>query len=234
MHPHILNSLNYNVDLDNPIAHIITIKDHQLSEQYSQRAQLSCQRINQPYQVWDAFSVRDNQIIIPEHAIGQDHYKWLKQINDRLTTTEVACVLSHYSLWAKCVADNKAMVILEHDAIMVKPYTYHDAWNQIAYLGNLEQYKANKWASFPIMATAAPNYRFICRAHAYAIDPIVARQMIAHVLRVGIEAPADMIIRTDLFNIVQKDFHAFDLPGETSITDRDNNNHFYNYLRDKD
>jgi len=34
----------------------------------------------------------------------------------------VACFLSHYSLWKKCANQNKPFMILEHDALFIKPF----------------------------------------------------------------------------------------------------------------
>ena len=140
-------------------------------------------------------------------------------MNDKLTITEVATILSHYSLWAHCVKIDIPIVILEHDAIMVNKYAWHDGWNQINYLGNYSQLETG-WPSFPPHSAATKNYKFICRAHAYAVDPAVARQLVAHVIRFGLAAPADMLIRADLFPLVQTGFYAFDAPAETTITGR--------------
>ena len=218
-----LDTLNYKLHLDDCIAHIITVKNHATSEKLSARCQQSCDAIGQPYKVWDAFDGTSGVIQYPEHAKTQDHYRWLKQMNDRLTVGETACVLSHYSLWAHCVATDLPLIVLEHDAIMHRRYDYHNGWNQINYLGNYEQFMANSYPDFPPHSAANRNWTFICRAHAYAIDPAVARQLLAHVIRFGISAPADMLIRADIFPIVQTGFYAYDLPGETTITGRKEN-----------
>lgn len=219
----IVDSLDYSMKLDDPIAYIIKIKGNPTSERLALRCIESCLRVGQPFEVWDAFDGTSGVIKYPKHAVDQSHYRWLKQMNDRLTVTEVAAILSHYSLWSKCVEEDKAIVILEHDAVMVNHFKCHNGWNQIEYLGNIEQYKQGRWSDFPIMAAATKNWRFICRAHAYSIDPAIARQMLSHVIKFGLTAPADMVLRTDLFNVVQKGFYAMDLPEETTITGRDEN-----------
>lgn len=216
-----VETLDYSMQLDHPTAYIITIKGNQISEELSNRCQQSCDQVNQPYQVWDAFDGTDKETIVyPTHAEDKDQYRWLKQMNDKLTIGEVAAIFSHFSLWCHCVTIDKPIVVLEHDAIMVRAYTSHNGWNQINYLGNLQQYRDGKYPDFPPHAAATQNHKFICRAHAYAIDPAVARQLISHVIRFGISAPADMLIRADLFPIVQTGFYAFDLPGETTILGR--------------
>lgn len=221
-----VESLNYKLDFDVDSAYIITIKGNETSEKLSARCQDSCKKVGQKFTVWDAFDgTNKKDIIYPEHAIDKDQYKWLKLMNDRLTIGEIACIMSHFSLWCHCVTIDYPIVILEHDAIMTKPYLYHNGFNQINYLGNIQQLKDGKYPDFPPHAAATKNHYFICRAHAYAIDPAVARQLISHVIRFGMSAPADMLIRADLFPLVQTGFYAYDLPGETTIFDRKANWH---------
>ena len=215
-----VDTLNYSMNFDEVESYIITIKDHLGSEKLSKRCQFSCEKIGQPYKIWDAFDGTSGEIIYPEHLKNQDHFRFLKQMNDRLTVTEVAAILSHYSLWCECIRIDKPIVILEHDAIMIAPYTSHDGFNQIVYLGNLEQYQKGMWPSFPPHSAATKNYKFICRAHAYAVDPASARQLVSHLIKFGITAPADMLIRADIFPIVQTGFYAFDAPDGTTITGR--------------
>lgn len=215
----IVETLDYKMHFDDVESYIITLKGNSTSERLSSRCQQSCEKIDQAYCVWDAFDGTSGQIIYPDHAKDQDHYRFLKQMNDKLTVTEVATILSHYSLWAHCVKIDIPIVILEHDAIMVNKYAWHDGWNQINYLGNYSQLETG-WPSFPPHSAATKNYKFICRAHAYAVDPAVARQLVSHVIKFGISAPADMLIRADLFPLVQTGFFAFDAPAETTITGR--------------
>ena len=218
-----VDTLTHSMNFDEVEAYIITIKNNDISENMSARCQSSCEAIGQPYYVWDAFAVENDKIIYPDHAKDQDHYRFMKLYNDKLTLGETATILSHYSLWSHCIKIDRPIVILEHDSIMVKPYTHHEGFNQIHYLGNLQQLQEGRFNTFPIHAAATHNYHFICRAHAYAIDPFIAKQLVSHLIKFGLLAPADMLIRADLFNIVQNDFYAYDLPGETTITDRDAN-----------
>ena len=144
-----------------------------------------------------------------------DHY---------LTRGEVACALSHISLWAKCVLLDQPIIVLEHDAIMLQAYTQHEMFNSICYLGGQEVFRdddRSKGGLIPWHASDGPNSHFICRAHAYAIDPAVAKNMLAEVIRRGIYAPADIMIQADLFNIHQiGQFAVDDHKGETTIAGR--------------
>lgn len=202
-------------------AYIITLKNHALSERLSQRCQISCERVGQPYTVWSAFDGTSGNIQIPEHSQNQSWVKWIRQYDTELSVTEVAVYLSHVSLWAHCLEINRPIVILEHDSIMVHPYRNHHGYNQIVYLGCREQ--ASGWAVTPVppMAQKNPNYRFMLRAHAYAIDPHSAKNLLAHTIKYGINESLDITIRTDVFSVMQGGFYAYDLPDqETTITGR--------------
>jgi hypothetical protein len=220
----IVNTLNYKMHFDDVEAYIITLKNNLVSERLSKRCQDSCNKAGQPFHIWEAFDGTSGVITYPNHAEDQDHYRFLKQMNDHLTVTEVATIMSHYSLWAHCIKIDKPIVILEHDSIMVNKYVWHDGWNQINYLGNYSQLQTG-WPTFPPHSAATRNYKFICRAHAYAVDPASARQLVSHVIKFGMSAPADMLIRADIFTLVQTGFYAFDAPDETTITGRNKDWH---------
>jgi GR25 family glycosyltransferase involved in LPS biosynthesis len=217
----VVDTLDYSMHLDDVEAYILTMPNHAKSLEFSKRCQKSCEMVGQPYKVWYGFDGTSGKIVYPEHLENQTHYSFLKQLNNHMTVTEVAAVMSHYSAWAECVKIDRPIIVLEHDAIMVQKYISHDGWNQINYLGNLQQFQEGKFATFPIHSIQGDNYRFINRAHAYALDPAAARSLIAHLVRFGLSSAPDMLIRVDLFPIVQTGFYAYDLPGETTILDRD-------------
>jgi hypothetical protein len=141
-----------------------------------------------------------------------DHY---------LTKAEVACALSHISLWAHCVKIDKPVVILEHDAVVINKIQHFPGYNTILYLGGAEWAEMN-WPimNVPPHASDGPNKHFLCRAHAYAIDPIVAKNMLANVLKMGIYASADVMLSADLYNISHCGLIAYDKPADTTIANR--------------
>lgn len=212
----ILNSKNlnlfysYNCQVD--AAYIITVKGNKASEDYSERCQASCENVSMPYTVWDAFNGIEPEIVVPDHSIGESITKMLKVTDHYLTRGEVACALSHISLWVHCVKIDQPIVILEHDSIMVKKLEVFPAYNSVLYLGGKEWAEDN-WQQVPGIpphASEGPNYHFICRAHAYAIDPAVAKNLIAYVLKEGINGPLDIMMRADLFNITHQGLYAYD------------------------
>lgn len=208
----------YDISVDK--AYIIRIDGHTSSETKAKRCADSCDAVGQNWEYWDAYNGISDQIIPPKHH-GQ-FMNMLKVTDHYLTRGEVACALSHISLWVKCVEQDKPLVILEHDSVMVQPYTQHAVFNSICYLGNNEQVNQG-WAVMPTPphASEGHNYHFICRAHAYAVDPAVAKNLLAHVLKYGICAPLDILIRADIFPIHQMGVFAYDVKDlDTTILGR--------------
>jgi GR25 family glycosyltransferase involved in LPS biosynthesis len=150
----------------------------------------------------------------------------MKVTDHYLTRGEVACALSHISLWAKCVEDDQPLVVLEHDAVMVQHYPEHSMYNSIDYLGSTEQVN-RKWKVHPTPphGTDGENYHFICRAHAYSIDPQAAKNLLSYVIKYVLTAPLDIMIRTDLFPQVQFGLLAYDEDNGTKVTTIKGRNH---------
>ena len=199
---------SYNTKVDK--AYIIRVKGNKNSEDQALRCAATCNKVNMPFQFWDAYDGISGDIIVPSHH--NSLMSMMKITDHYLTRGEVACALSHISLWAKCVEQDQPLVILEHDALMLAPYEQHAVFNSIAYLGSNEQVKQG-WGVYPTPphASEGPNYHFICRAHAYGIDPAVAKNMLAHVIKYGICAPLDIILRADIFPIHQMGVFAYDI-----------------------
>lgn len=202
--------LFFSYDMDVDKAYIIRVKNHEKSEMMARRCADSCGAVGMPYQFWDAYDGTGGEIVVPAHH--SQVMNMIKVTDHYLTRGEVACALSHISLWAKCVEQDKPLVVLEHDSVMVQPYLKHAVFNSIGYLGCNEQAN-NGWGVFPTPphASEGPNYHFICRAHAYAIDPAVAKNMLAHVIKYGINAPLDILLRADIFPIHQIGMFAYDV-----------------------
>jgi GR25 family glycosyltransferase involved in LPS biosynthesis len=78
-------------------------------------------------------------IKVPEMLKGQAFINFLRLRRADLLMTQIACFLSHYSLWCMCLDKDQPIVILEHDAIMVKKYLRHNYYNNIVYMGGCEQ-----------------------------------------------------------------------------------------------
>jgi glycosyl transferase family 25 len=203
-------------------AYVIAIPRHKVSQKLAKECFQSCEDVGMPAQIFDAVDGTSGKLKIPEHLKDASYLSWIKVVDKHLSVTEVACALTHYALWCRCIELDQPVVILEHDAIMLKPYMHHNLYNAIVYLGSTEQVKQG-WRALPIPphGTNGPNYHFMLRAHAYAIDPSIARNLVSHVVRFGIHESLDIMIRADLFTIVQAGIYAYDnYEGETTIHSR--------------
>lgn len=201
---------SYNTDIES--AYIITLKGNETSEKFSDRCQQSCKDVQMPHKIWEAFDgTQSDDIKIPDSLKDHSFMNMLKLTDHYMTKSEVACALSHISLWAHCAEIDRPIVILEHDAIMVKAIKIHASYNSIVYLGGIEWAEEN-WPMAPIPphASDGPNLRFICRAHAYSIDPTMAHNLLSHVLKMGIMSPLDVMLRADLFHITHQGLFAYD------------------------
>lgn len=217
-------NLNYGYDTAVERAYIITIKGNENSEQHSRLCQQSCERVGMPYAVWDAYDGTKGTIIEPEHLRSNPFMRILKVSRDGLPLPELCCALSHISLWFHCAQIDKPIVILEHDAIMIKKFEFMNSINSIVYLGGIEWYsKQYPIYPIPIFGSHGPNDRFILRAHAYAIDPMIAKNLLADVLKFGIWTIADRMMRCDLYNITHQGMFAYDHsfgPNDSTIAKR--------------
>ena len=203
-------------------AYIIHVANNSISVELAHRCLDSCQKINYRAELWSGFDGTGSDLIIPDNIIKQSWYKWLKVTDHHQSLAEIACSLSHISLWVKCMELDQPIVILEHDAIMVKPYTQHEIYNGIVYLGSQDQASQNRSSEdlIPVYSAINSNWNFIHRAHAYSIDPAAARKLFTNVLSRGIYESADVMIRADDVAIIQTGFYAYDKPGETIIKTR--------------
>lgn len=203
-----LNSYNTHVES----AYIITLPGHETSEKLTQQCVASCEKVGQPYKLFHGFDGTSGEIKVPEGLKGQAFINFLRLHNQLMTPTQIATFYSHYALWCLCVDIDQPIVILEHDAVMEKPYLFHKYYNNIVYLGSCEQkFKGAEVISIPPHGTDHNGlWRFLCRAHAYAIDPAVAKNMISYIIQQGITTTLDVILRADIVPIVQEGIYAYD------------------------
>jgi len=204
-----MKSLFLSYELNIAQTYIIRLQNNATSIRLAERCANSCKNINQSYEFWDAYDGTGDTIIVPSH---HNAIMDLIKVTDHYCTRgEVATALSHISLWAQCAQIDKPILVLEHDAIMEKAYSSHIVYNSIGYLGGSEQ-KFKNWPVYatPPHASEGPNYHFICRAHAYSIDPAVAKNLLAYVIKYGISAPLDIMMRADIFSFHQMDLYAYD------------------------
>jgi GR25 family glycosyltransferase involved in LPS biosynthesis len=205
-------------------SYIIRMKENEESNKLALRCYESCLFNGMNARFWEAFDgTNGKDIIVPSNLNDQWFVHWLKKVNDKLSTSQLACFLSHFSLWAHCITIDKPIIILEHDAVVLKSLHYHKYYNTIQFLGCFEQKEGSlAVSSIPPHGTIYNgHWRFICRAHAYAIDPAVAKNLISYVLREGITKTLDVIMRCDIFSIIQDDLYAYDERGISTIQEKE-------------
>ncbi len=230
---------HYDINVEG--TYIISIQGNKVSEKLTQQCLASCEKVGQPnVRVFPAFDATDSPIKIQDHDLGkpigemgtikvpemlkgQAFINFLRLRRADLLMTQIACFLSHYSLWCMCLDKDKPIVILEHDAMMVKQYLTHNYYNNIVYMGGVEQHSGTMGTTGNIPPHASDQKgldRFICRAHAYAIDPAIAKNLVAYSIHHGLITTADAIMRCDMFGIVQDGVYAYDNPnGLSTITE---------------
>ena len=217
--------------------YIISIQGNKVSEQLTQQCLASCEKVGQPnVQVFPAFDATGSKVKVQQHDLGlpvgelgsikvpeflqgQAFLNFLRLKRCDLLMTQIACFLSHYSLWCMCLDKDRPIVILEHDAVMVKPFLRHNYLNNIVYLGGSEQIHGSLKDTDTIPPHASDQQgldRFICRAHAYSIDPIMAKNLVSYAIQHGIITTADAMMRYDMFGIVQNGVYAYDNPHDQS------------------
>lgn len=207
---------SYNLDIES--AYIISLKDNKISQDLTERCAKSCESVGQPYKIFYGFDGNSGEVVPPIELETQSWLKWLRLHDCTLTPTQIGCVYSHFALWAKCVEIDKPIIILEHDSIMLEKFLYHPVFNSVIYLGSREQY--NGAPIYPTPPHGSDNkgkYRFICRAHAYSIDPAVAKNLMSYVLKMGIHTSLDVMLRSDIIPICQFGLFAYDSPGVSTI-----------------
>ena len=217
--------------------YIISIQGNKVSEQLTQQCLASCEKVGQPnVNVFPAFDATGSKVKVQQHDLGlpvgelgsikvpeflqgQAFLNFLRLKRCDLLMTQIACFLSHYSLWCMCLDKDMPIVILEHDAVMVKPFLRHNYLNNIVYLGGSEQINGSLRDTDTIPPHASDQQgldRFICRAHAYSIAPIMAKNLVSYAIHHGIITTADAMMRYDMFGIVQNGVYAYDNPHDQS------------------
>ena len=217
--------------------YIISIQGNKVSEQLTQQCLASCEKVGQPnVNIFPAFDATGSKVKVQQHDLGlpvgelgsikvpeflqgQAFLNFLRLKRCDLLMTQIACFLSHYSLWCMCLDKDRPIVILEHDAVMVKPFVRHNYLNNIVYLGGSEQARGSLRDTDTIPPHASDQQgldRFICRAHAYSIDPIMAKNLVSYAIHHGIITTADAMMRYDMFGIVQDGVYAYDNPHDQS------------------
>lgn len=215
-----ISDYKYQTGINN--TYIITLENNPIAMEMAERCKTSCQQVGQICEFFYGVDGTGDKLIYPEHDI----LKLVKITNKSLTLPEIGCILSHFLLWVKCIEMDEPIVILEHDAIMIQAYSSHNFFNMIAYLGCAYQMQGSHYSlPIPPHAQLNENFRYIFKTHAYAIDPLIAAQMVAKIIKKGIYTAADVFMRINEFAIIQPGFFAYEQNGVSTIPERLNKTH---------
>lgn len=215
--------LYHSYDSTSAGAYIIYIPGNVVSVDQAYRCLQSCVAVGQPAELWEGFDGSGAEISVPRHLKAQSWIDWFRVTDHQISRTEIACCLSHISLWIRCIELDRPIVVLEHDAVMAQAYPRHEVYNAIGYLGCVEQHRGEYELKFPESPRSSinRNWHFINRAHAYSIDPAVSRKMLSNVIDRGIFESLDVMLKSDDYAIYQTGIYAYEMPdGKTTIFDR--------------
>jgi GR25 family glycosyltransferase involved in LPS biosynthesis len=227
-------NLFYTRDVDIAETLILAIPNHLKSIECATRALHHCELVGQPNPriFWGYDGTDKKTIKTPEHLKNNAAMQLLKIMDTGLSITEVACFLSHIAAWMHCIKINKPVVILEHDSIMLRAFTKINSNNCLEYLGHiadlaneirihntevLSKYLLSnehqsttfkKQLTLPLMQMVNANYLLILGLHNYAIDPIMAKNLVSYIIKYGIVNPADAIIEQHEFTLIQTGTYA--------------------------
>lgn len=111
----------------------------------------------------------------------------------------IACFLSHYRLWKKCVEANESIFILEHDAVVTSKIDMNVSFKGVLSLGK-PSYGKFTTPRNGIGPLTSKDY--LPGAHAYMINPMAAKHLIN---RSKIKAiPTDVFIDRRQFSWIEE------------------------------
>jgi glycosyl transferase family 25 len=189
-------------------AFVITMKGRSFSEELAEDCIASGKKINLKIEKFDAIQLDD---VAPTYKkFGLRPFPKLKFTRD--TKGVRGCFCSHYSLWLKCIELNEPIMILEHDALFMRPIP-KDIVDKFSELCNLDAYSRTstvyedhleKFENYDVIthqpkkiaSTSKNAFQYydkecIKGLHAYIIKPQGAKSLIAFTKNKGM-LPADV------------------------------------------
>jgi len=130
-------------------------------------------------------------VVAPKNYQEDDWPYHVKLFSQNLTYYDVCRILNHMSAWDYSVRTNKPIIILEHDAVLLKKheniYPRFNAINMLA--DNFMHQHNNNW---------------VCGSgvFAYSLDSIAAKTLFNKVMSEGLINPLELMFRIDEFNIL--------------------------------
>ena len=178
--------------------YVITVSDIEKSVLSAKKCIESAKNIsNIDVEIFNAITPRDNMSnIIKENSIQ------IKSFDERYSRKEnaIACFLSHFLLWKKCIELNEPVIIFEHDAVIKNIINLDIKFDKLISIGKPSYGRFNTPTSNGINKLTSK--RYLPGAHAYIIAPSGAAELIK---RAKLDAkPVDVFLHLDIFPWLQE------------------------------
>lgn len=129
-------------------AYAIVIRDNEISQEGFRRLKESSVKVGNKFDIEEFEAVTPDRVksLLLQYGIRWN-YPWEGTVIDfasglkktayqtKNPNARIACALSHYSLWKKCVELDEPILILEHDAYFIKRYDADPLYMQPNILG---------------------------------------------------------------------------------------------------
>jgi|TARA_R110000851_G_scaffold117828_1_gene244815 GR25 family glycosyltransferase involved in LPS biosynthesis len=177
-------------------AHVITIQDMDESVEVAERCIQSAEKFGTKVEFFKATMPKDDPgAIFKKERLSPRYFSTKFSRRENV----LSCFLSHYFSWWKCLKDNEATLILEHDAVFTAPIPRIlqgiDTYDIINFgKPSYGKYDIPKSGLGPLVSK-----RYLPGAHAYMITPKAAEILITEA-RLKAEA-ADIFISRGRFHI---------------------------------
>ncbi len=115
-------------------SYVITLKDHEYSTRVANRCIASAKKHGLTVKTYNAVDKYNAEYLMDEMGIKwtwannntegrKCEYTGLTQFPYAAVefSTKIACAMSHYFLWLKCIEMDEPILILEHDAVFLRP-----------------------------------------------------------------------------------------------------------------
>lgn len=177
-------------------AYVITITTLPKSVEIANRCIESGKQFGIDIEIFPAITPKDKV-----HELAKTYGINISGFDERFSRKDnaIACFLSHYSLWKKCVETNENIFILEHDAVIKNKIDMDMKFKGVLSLGKPSYGKFNTPRN-GISPLTSKDY--LPGAHAYMINPKAASDLINRARLKAI--PTDVFIDRRNFSWVEE------------------------------
>ena len=178
--------------------YVIQIDDIEESVQAATRAIRTASSHGTVVKIFHAITPRNTDVFkkCEEEGINPEGFK---EVYSRLENC-IAAFLSHYTLWKKCVEENKRIGILEHDAVIINQWNGDIPFDKVCNIGKPSYGNFNHPAHLGVGPLVSKPY--FGGAHAYLVNPGGAKELIKQAKLIA--RPTDVFLHRDTFPWLQE------------------------------